>query len=612
MAKRKKTKFSAFLKSSFNGHGKKRKRPLFRKSSHRGRRKKWKLPLFLKVGKGGIEMRGGTVRDMRSLTDLSQRVQKPYGIIVSKDRFGINGYEGNGKGKTLFWCIVGFAVIGIGAIGRWIYKKLFKRPKRPKALPGHFQGPVIDVPYEEVVESQPMDGQNTLDPKKWSEWFLEEYGPMPELPPTLRFVVERSPDGYEVAMVGTLLCALAALCFSKVRAKYLDGKVHAPNLQVLVEGNWGAGKDKFMTALNALFKRLFDRDKAKYSSSDEGSIIQWAGIGATESKFIDILANNGEVHVLMVSSEVLSVVNNMKKQNGLTAEYFRKAFDNGEVYRANKSKDIQGLFRVFMNCILTGTKGDTNMFSSRDVEGGTASRICWLEIPDSGRFLESLLIEEGEELERLRDQIDEWNRLYCYDHDVSSGCDIPAQEHLINLDYVNIPIKNWIENDQWHKANGDSSNPRFGARGRMGAIAFHFAMVIHMLFGCPGPDKSRTRRKVVDLTIYLANYCMERFLFKFGDIQKAQREFNNQEERVGSSTPSYCGYQQSPCQSDENNYYGGFSKAAVKKMVQMYVPGLVGYKTIAKKFGLTGDAGKKTVERAIKKYREDQKRQNGK
>ena len=89
MAKRKKTKFSAFLKSSFNGHGKKRKRPLFRKSSHRGRRKKWKLPLFLKVGKGGIEMRGGTVRDMRSLTDLSQRVQKPYGIIVSKDRFGI-------------------------------------------------------------------------------------------------------------------------------------------------------------------------------------------------------------------------------------------------------------------------------------------------------------------------------------------------------------------------------------------------------------------------------------------------------------------------------------------------------------------------------------------
>jgi hypothetical protein len=105
---------------------------------------------------------------------------------------------------------------------------------------------------------------------------------------------------------------------------------------------------------------------------------------------------------------------------------------------------------------------------------------------------------------------------------------------------------------------------------------------------------------------------MERFLFKFGDIQKAQREFNNQEERVGSSTPSYCGYQQSPCQSDENNYYGGFSKAAVKKMVQMYVPGLVGYKTIAKKFGLTGDAGKKTVERVIKKYREDQKQQNGK
>lgn len=571
-----------------------------------GRRNWWKRPLRLKVSKDGIEMQGNTSKDMELLTELSHRVQKPHVTKVTPNGISTTGYGDSGENKALLLAGTALAAFGLGALGRWLYKK-FKKSDPVKALPAP---PVIDVPCEEVVEQEPVEEpveeeiSSKPERKEWSEWFLDEFGSMPELPPMLQFVVERSPAGYEVAMTATLLCAFAALCFSKVRAKYLDGKVHAPNLLVLVESNWGVGKDKFMTALNALFKRLIDRDKEKYSSSDEGKIIQWAGISATESKFIDILANNGEVHVLMVSSEVLAVVNNMRKQNGMNAEYFRKAFDNGEVYRANKTKDIQGLFRVFMNCILTGTKGDTNMFSSKDVEGGTASRICWLEIPDSGRYLEALIIEDGEELEKYRDQIDEWNRLYCYAHDELSGCDIPAEEHFIDLGYVNDAIKSWIDL-QWLRANADPSDPRVGARGRMGAIAFHLAMVIHMLFGCPGAEMAQTRRKVVDLTIYLANYCMERFLHKFGDIQKVQRELNNQAERVENTTTIDKEPQQSSPQPDEKNYCGGLSKSTVKKMFEMYIPGKVGYGTIAKYFGLPGENGQQKVKRAIKKYKQE-------
>jgi len=549
---------------------------------------------------------------MKKLAEIVKDKDIPRKHEVKLGGCSSSGYGDEGEKNAWKWVLGGSTVLGLGVLGRLLYQKYIKKNKPLQVLPTPAPAPVVDVPYEEVVvPPQPTENQEPPKPKTWSERFLEEFGPLPELPPILQFVVERSPAGYEVAMTVTLLCAFAALCFSKVRAKYQDGQVHAPNLQVLVEGNWGAGKEKFMTALNALFKRLFDRDKEKYSSSDEGMIIQWAGIGATESKFIDILANNGEVHVLMVSSEVLAVVNNMRKQNGLNAEYFRKAFDNGEVYRANKTKDIQGLFRVFMNCILTGTKGDTNMFSSKDVEGGTASRICWLEIPDSGRYLEALIIEDGEELERHRDQIEEWNRLYCYSHDESSGCDIPAEEHFIDLDYVNDAIKSWIDL-QWLRANGDPNDPRVGARGRMGAIAFHCAMVIHMLFGCPGPDKTQTRRKVVDLTIYLANYCMEKFLCKFGEIQKVQRKLNNQAEQVKTTSGTSQDIQKSSSQSDEDNYYGGFSKAQVRKMAEMHVPDIVGFGTIAKAFGLTGDTGRKTVERAIKKYRKEMEKQQGK
>ena len=565
-------------------------------------------PLFIKHG--DTELRGNTIREMRALAEIVKDKDIPRKHEVKLGNVSSSGYGDDGE-KNAFKLVLGAgAVLGLVALGRRLYYKYIKKSNPLQALPAP-AAPVVDVSYEDVPEDECSEGDNeqpeeTAAPtrKEWSEWFLDEFGPLPELPPMLQFVVERSPAGYAVAMTVTLLCAFAALCFSKVRAKYLDGKVHAPNLLVLVEASWGVGKEKFMTALNALFKRLFDRDKAKYSSDDEGKIIQWAGISATESKFIDILADNGEVHVLMVSSEVLAAVNNMRKQNGLTAEYFRKAIDNGEVYRANKSKAIQGLFRVFMNCILTGTPGDTEKFFSKELEGGTASRFCLLAIPDSGRYLEALVIEDSEELEDIRDQIDEWNRLYCYAHDELSGCDIPAEEHFIDLGYVNDALNSWID-DQWLRANGDPSDPRVNARGRMAAIAFHCAMVIHMLFGCPKAEMAQTRRKVVDLTIYLANYFMERFLHKFGDIQKVQRELNNQAERVENTTTVGKEAQQSSPQPDEKNYCGGLSKSTVKKMFEMYIPGKVGYGTIAKYFGLPGENGQQKVKRAIKKYKQE-------
>lgn len=570
--------------------------------------------LFIKIG--DLELRANSVEEMEKLAKIVDILPKNFLI-----RLGKLCASGHGKEVTIILLALATIMLGLGVFfSRKRIKKFIKKriapmiaaAERKLGLPGRTE--VVDVPCEEVPENECREEDEELPdeevapkPKTWSERFLDEFGPLPELPPILQFVVERSPAGYEVAMAGTLLCAFAALCFSKVRSKYLDGKVHAPNLQVLVEGNWGTGKEKFMTALNALFKRLFERDKQKFlSSSNEGQIIQWAGISASESKFIDIMANNGEVHVLMVSSEVLAAVNNMRKQNGLTAEYYRKAFDNGEVYRGNKSKDAQGLFRVFMNYIMTGTPGDTTKFFSKELEGGTASRICLLAIPDSGRYLEALVIEDSEELEAIRDQIDLWNRTYCYDHDESSGCDIPADEHFIDLGYVNDAIKTWID-DQWLRTNDDPSDPRRDARGRMGAIAFHLAMVIHMLFGCPGSDMVQNRRKVVALTIYLANYCMERFLHKFGGIQRVQRELNNLAETVDTPTANQ-GTQYSSPQPDEENYSGGLSKSMVIEMTKYYdLSDEIGYGTVVKKFGLPpGEASKKMVSRAIRKWKREQ------
>ena len=47
--------------------------------------------------------------------------------------------------------------------------------------------------------------------------------------------------------------------------------------------------------------------------------------------------------------------------------------------------------------------------------------------------------------------------------------------------------------------------------------AHHCAIVLHMLAGEPPPKDIKLRRTVKELTIYIANYCMERYLTKFTD-----------------------------------------------------------------------------------------------
>ena len=72
---------------------------------------------------------------------------------------------------------------------------------------------------------------------------------------------------------------------------------------------------------------------------------------------------------------------------------------------------------------------------------------------------------------------------------------------------------------------------------RMAAIAFHCSIVIHMLYDNPAPANWQKRQKVVDLTLFIADYCIERFLHKFGKAQNLQRRANKEAEYVEDDTP---------------------------------------------------------------------------
>ena len=355
------------------------------------------------------------------------------------------------------------------------------------------------------------------------------------LPYELGAIISCFPKGYEEAMLLHLLSMMGALCFSRVRSKYLDGKMHSPSLQVVVEGTSGAGKGKFKDIFDLLFERVREDDNVKYAADDGRGIIQIIGINTTPAKFFQITAKNQGVHMYVFHPEISHVTRILKQKEGLTYEHFRCAFDNDEVEYNSMAKKMQhGRFRVYMNSTFTGTQTAVDAFIAKEEVSGTAQRICWTTIPeiDYSDMPETEYPEDAQ-LEHLRDQIDTWRRQFCFDN--STGIDVPCPETIIELGYVKTVLSQWIK-QQAELADRENNPARKAAVLREAAIAFHCAMILHMLYDQPTEKDEDERKKVILLTLYLADYCMERYLLCFQKDMNADIARNRQKEQVGTSS----------------------------------------------------------------------------
>ena len=141
---------------------------------------------------------------------------------------------------------------------------------------------------------------------------------------------------------------------------------------------------------------------------------------------------------------------------------------------------------------------------------------------------------DGYELKDMQDLIDKWHDKYCFSTD-SEGNDKVAPEHVIDLDYVNEALREWSENTQWKLSYEGQDKARNDARARMCTIAFHCAIVIHMLFDEQELDDTVKKQGVIDLTTYIADYCMERYLHKFGRELNELHKKNLEAEMIDDS-----------------------------------------------------------------------------
>lgn len=380
------------------------------------------------------------------------------------------------------------------------------------------------------------------DNESLTEWINSFHArhPMPDFSSIqfLASVLDGCPPGYEDAMMMSLLSACGALCFSKVRALYLDSKLHSPSIQVVVEGEHGSGKGKIIDLYERLFSRVIDADNEKLFRTDAANVIvQTAGINISRAKFYEIMANNQGVHIFALEPESSTVLDTFKKANGLSFDYLRKAFSNERIYQNNMMKcSARGSFFVYFNYIFTGTpEAIAELFNADEVEGGTASRICFAIIPEVGRVIPYMVFPSGGKLDIMLNQIDSWRQKYCFK--TVEEKDEACPEYEINLEYVCDALQDWL-GEQYELSEQEGVKERMSERMRMAAIAFNCAIVVHMLAGEPQPKDIKLRRTVKEIAIYIADYCMERYLSKFSDYLPQTQNDENCTDKTNLANPT--------------------------------------------------------------------------
>lgn len=516
--------------------------------------------------------------------------------------------------KIFGWFAIGTCVLAGGVIGSLIFcKKKCEGNKICREIQAKANAEVLlleaQARYKNRITSSMTTISQDIDEKETPEidypsekrvsWFKYYHDKFPsvllDLPPLIFDFMVECPEGYEEAMLVQLTATLGAICCSRVQAKYLDGFYKRPNLQVIIEAPSGAGKGMFNQLHKALLERRIKVDSENFVDFREKKpILQTIGMAASSSMFTDILAYNRGVHCMAFEPEIKTVLESMKSQNGINHDLLCKAFDNDSVIRMNKDKTApQGTFQVCLNYVFTGTPDAVENFISRNggIPGGNAARICWCVLPPAGKSIPRLILPGDNSMERIHDTIDQLAEEYSYKVD-ADGHFVPADMKTIDLNYVNDVLQKWLDN-QYDLAIEEGNREREVQRKRFSTIAFQCAIVYHVLYGCP--TKKAEQDAVIDLTLYVANYFMERYLHKFGFIQNQTHAKFEAKELVtvdrGLTKPL------SPVQSDP---FGGRDRGEVWYEDYMRE---VSYSDIAARYN-DPKITKDVVSSAVRRYRE--------
>lgn len=371
------------------------------------------------------------------------------------------------------------------------------------------------------------DKEPGKDYTDWSTWFKERF-PFPELPNPLDCIVALYPEGQRNAMLLHLISMYGALGCPRVCATY-GGRTQWPILGVVVEGEAGQGKSNFTEIYNNCFARIIAADNIKTRAGS--GIIQNIGANITMAKYVKYVDANKGIPFYMFEEELDTLNTNLGKQGRLPSEIFRMAYDNGWINQYKDDGSPCGKFRASFNYTATGTPDAVRRFIGNGDENGLASRVALARIEDRDFNFDVEQLSD-EDYHALQDQIDALRKKYCYTTD-NNGQDTPCPEHRVDLNYVESALKNW-EREQATMADKSETCDyiRKDWCGRIATTAFRCAIVVATLYGFPEQEQDTERQSIVNIALYIANYCMERGHKLFAKNHNRRREANQQAEQM--------------------------------------------------------------------------------
>ena len=367
------------------------------------------------------------------------------------------------------------------------------------------------------------------------------------LPPLIRQITDTAPSDFAIACV---LCQLPLLgtLGSKLRARYLDGRMHSPSFQVSLEAPQASGKS-FMTRLaETLLAPIIARDAEERQKEQEyleklnelkvtnvkvtpknreellgqkpKGIIRYVPATISITKLLQRMENARGLHLFALAEEIDTVTKAFKRGFSSYGDLLRVAFDNGRYGQDYASTEsFSGMVNTYYNTLFSGTPKAMRRFYP-DVEDGLVSRVCFVVLPDQfgkpmpiwGELREKDIEEVNRQLERL--------------NHVSIVGNTVQDDHVMDLSFLNRYLEKWLTEQQQEAVRTNDRTRDVFCR-RAAVIGFRAGMLAWFLYG--ENDKPVYRKRTVLFARWVADQVLTQHLLRF-EINGTGSNINRWEE----------------------------------------------------------------------------------